>query len=226
MPRQLLAVLRQAVENPPPGAKPHWYSENGTCLGFFEQVLSDNPWLLPHVIARLEKTDGPEREFLTILLAYAKRDDHAFPDQLPEAVRDAIRTHQYENWPVPTEEPLQGAQLDVLWGRFFASGRYEPIRALVGVFAYYPYKDAIAEYKKLEKKPTKPPVEFYKSIVFGAATWSLTSNIQQDKVVRDYCEGILIRKELPAAQQAWLAGAFQLALANLRKAEAAGKNPP
>ena len=88
------------------------------------------------------------------------------------------------------------------------------------MLAYRPYKDAFEEYKKLERKPAKPPVEVYKSIVFGTATWSLRSNIQQDKVVRDYCEGILLRKELPEAEHAWLVSTFRLALENLKKTEA------
>lgn len=221
VPHQLLAMIRLFAEHPPDAAKPREDVENGFLLGFFEQVLSDNAWLLPHVIARLDKADGRERALLSTLLAYAKRDDPSFPGSLPEALRDSIKTHQFEHWPVPTNEPRQGVQLDVLWGRFFASGRYEPIRALVAVLAYLPYRDALDEYKKLKKKPAQPPVEVYKSIVFGAATWSLISNIQQDKVVRDYCEGILLRKELPEAEHAWLAGAFRVAVENLRKSEEA-----
>ena len=224
VPQQLLAAIRLEAENPPARAKPRRDAEDGGWLGFFEQVVSDNPWLLPHVIARLEKSAGRERELLTTLLAYAKRDDRSFPEKQPAAVRDALLTLQDESWPVPTAEPLQGAQLDVLWGRFFASGRYEPIRALVAVLAYLPYKDALDEYKKFATKPAELPVEVYKSALFGAASWSLTSNIQQDKLVRDYCDGILLRKELPAAEHAWLAGIFRRALEDLKKTELT--NPP
>jgi hypothetical protein len=218
-PRQLLAMIRLFAEHPPAGAKSREDAENGPLLGFFEQVLSDNPWLLPHALTRLDKADGRERALLSTLLAYAKRDDPSFAASLPDALRDSIKTHQFERWPVPTQEPLQGTQLDVLWGRFFASGRYDPIRALVAVLAYHPYKNALDEYKLLKKKPAQPPVEVFKSAVFGAAFWSLRSNIEQDKVARDYCEGILLRKELPEAEHAWLAGAFQAAVKNLKKAE-------
>ena len=69
------------------------------------------------------------------------------------------------------------------------------------MLGYYPYKDALGEYRKLEKPPARLPVEVQKSLVFGAAVWSLRSNIQQDKVVRDYCEGMLLRKELPETLQ-------------------------
>ncbi|HVZ66222.1 MAG TPA: hypothetical protein VG936_16770 [Lacunisphaera sp.] len=211
-PHQLLAMLQQFAENPPVGTPPPVDEENGALLGFFEQVLKDNPWLLPHVIARLAKTQDRERALLSVLLAYAKRDDPAFADSLPDALRDSIKTHRLERWPAPTAEPLRGAQLDVLWGRFFASGRYEPIRALVGVLAYHPFKEALSEYKLRSNKPAPPPVEVLKSAVFGAAVWSLRSNIQQDQLVRDYCEAILLRRELPEAEHAWLAGIYRMAM--------------
>jgi hypothetical protein len=226
VPHQLPAAIRLAAENPSAGAKPREDAENGTWLGFFEQVLADNPWLLPHLLTQLDKANGRERAFLSTLLAFAKRDDSAFPDSLLDALRVSIKEHQLVRWPVPDKEPLQGAQLDVLWGRFFASGRYEPIRELVAVLAYFPHKDALAEYKKLKKKPAKPPVECYKSAVFKAATWSLRSNMEQDKVVRDYCEGILLRKELPATEHTWLAVAFQTAVDNLRKAHGTKPTEP
>jgi len=219
MPQQVPAVIKFIAEHPPAGAKPREDAENGAWLGFFEQVLTDNPWLLPHLLTQLDRADGRERALLSTSLAFAKRDDPSFPDSLPDALRVSIKEHQLVHWPVPDKEPLQGTQLDVLWGRFFAGGHYEPIRALVALLAYHPHKDVLDEYKKLAKKPAKPPVEAYKSAVFKAATWSLQSNIQRDRVVRDYCEGILLRKELPAAEHTLLAGAFQTAADNLKKAQ-------
>ncbi len=228
MPQQLLAAVKLIAEHPPAGAKPRRDAEQGSWLGFFEQVLADNPWLLPHVVARLDQATGRERELLATCLAYARRDDLNFFQTLPEKAREAFMLQRVQAWPVPTKEPLNGVQLDVLWGRFFASGRFAPIRELVAVLAYHPYNDALDQHKKLKTKPAKLPTEVLKSIVFHAAVWSLRSNIQQDKVVRDYCEGILLRKELPETEHGWLAGAFQVALENLKKAAPSGppaKNP-
>lgn len=221
VPQQLLAALKDIAAHPAASAKPIRDVENGSWLGLFEQILTDNPWLLPHLVARLAEAQGRERELLATSLAYAKRDDISFFRTLPNPAREAFMPQRLQAWPTPTAEPLNGVQLDVLWGRFFASGRYAPLRELVAVLGYYPYKDALDEFRKLEKKPARPPVEVQKSIVFGAAAWSLRSNIQQDKVVRDYCEGMLLRKELPETLRPWLAGIFQAAVKDLPKSNPA-----
>lgn len=204
-PHQLLAALKLVAELPPAGAKPRRDVENGAWLGFFEQVLGDNPWLLPHAVARLERRTGREQELLATCLAYAKRDDRAFFATLSGKAREAFMPHRIQNWPVPGAEPTTGAQLDVLWGRFFASGRFAPIRELTALLSYHVYKDAPDEFKKQAGQPGPPPVEVYKSLVFRAMVWSLRSNIEQDKLVRDYCEGIWLRQELPPAEHGWLA---------------------
>lgn len=225
-PHQLFAALKLVAEQATPaGTKPRRDVENGAWLGFFEQVLADNPWLLPHAVARLEQSTGREQELLATCLAYAKRDDLSFHETLSGRAREAFMRQRIQAWPVPTKEPLDWAQLDVLWGRFFASGRYAPIRDLVAVFAYHPYRDALDDYKRLKKKPAKLPVEVLKCIVFRAAVWSVRSNIQKDKVVRDYCEGILMRKELPEAEHGWLDAAFQFAMENLKKAQETNPAP-
>lgn len=216
-PHQLLAVLKLVAEHPPAGAKPRRDGENGVWLGFFEQVLADNPWLLPHAVARLEKSAGREQELLATSLAYAKRDDRAFFETLSGKSREVFMRHRVQNWPVPSAEPTTGTQLDVLWGRFFASGHFAPIRELTALLTYYSFRDAPDEFRKLAEKPAKPPIEVSKGMVFRAVVWSLGSNIQRDKVVRDYCEGILLRRELPETEHGWLANIFRSAIDKLQQ---------
>jgi hypothetical protein len=211
MPHQLLAALRLAAELPPAGTRPRRDVENGPWLGFFEQVLADNPWLLPHLVARLDASSGREQELLATSLAYAKRDEHGFFTTLNGRTREIFLRHRLQNWPVPGPTPTNGTQLDVLWGRFFASGRFAPIRDLTALLAYHPFRDAPDEFKKRAEKPATIPVEVTKGLVFRALVWSLGSNIQRDKVVRDYCEGILLRRELPATEHGWLANIFRSA---------------
>ncbi|MCC6416150.1 MAG: hypothetical protein IT582_09600 [Opitutaceae bacterium] len=212
-PQQLQAYLKHMAANPPmKDGKPRPLETMGPLLGFFEQVLADNPWLLPHLIDDFAQASSAEKAQLAGLLAYAKRDDAEFVFGLPAELKQAAKKYRGTRWPVPSSEPLDGAQLDVLWGRFFASGAYQPLRDLVGVLAYHPYRNALEEYQRLEKKPKVVPVEVYKNAVFKSAAWSLGSNIQQDTLVRDYCEGMLLREELPRDLQLWVLGALKAAI--------------
>jgi hypothetical protein len=213
-PQQLLAALKALAESMPSSR----FADTGAILGSFEQILADNPWLLPHLLKRLDEAAGREQELLATCLAYAKREDLSFFQSLTGRAREAFLLRRVENWPAPTAEPLRGAQLDVLWGRFLSSGRFAPLRELVGVLAYHPHKDALEKFRKLKQPPSQIPPEVQKSMVFGAAMWSIGSNIQQHKLVRDYCEGILLQKDLPAGQHAALLAAFRHALENLQKA--------
>lgn len=210
-PHQLLAALKRLAEHPPAGVPPRRDVENAAWLGFFEQVLADNPWLLPHAAARLGTGTGREQELLATCLAYAKRGDHAFFETLSGKAREVFMRHRLQNWPEPSAEPTNGAQLDVLWGRFFASGHFAPIRELTALLGYHGFKDAPDEYKKQAGRPGGLPNAVAKGLVFRALVWSLGSNIGRHKVVRDYCEGILLRRELPAVEHAWLANILRSA---------------
>lgn len=157
----------------------------GALLGFYEQLLADNPWLLPQMKAHLATvTDEAERRLVSMVLAYVLRDDREFRSPLPPAVRRQI--------PVPSAEPMSGGQLDLQWGRFFAGGRFEPIAALAGVAeAYLPHRGELERFRQLERKPNPPPPEVMKDAILGSAIWSLGSNAYQHKRVRDYLTGIM-----------------------------------
>lgn len=216
-PQQVQAFLRYEAEHPPiRHDRPRPLVERGALLGFFEQVLADNSWLLPHLIAGYAQDSPAAKAQLAGLLAYAKRDDAKFAAGLPDELKKAVNRYRDTAWPVSSAEPLDGAQLDVLWGRFFASGAYQPLRDLVDVLAYHKFLPALKAYQQLAKKLDDVPIDVQKGAVFHAAAWSLYSNIKQDSLVRDYCEGMLQRKELPREEGAWL-------LSILKDAEDRGK---
>ena len=162
-------------------------------LGLSEMILRDNPWLVPAFVARLANagTATAERATLLYVLAYVYRDDDNFALQLPESDREYFQLARHQHWPDPSREIIEGGQLDVLWGRFFATGAYAPIQALVAVLDHHVYHGKIEEFKKLPVKPGQPPVEVLKEITFNAALWSLKSNAKQHRLVHDYCAQIL-----------------------------------
>jgi hypothetical protein len=171
----------------------------GSLMGFCEQVLADNPWLAPQFKQRFATTtDDDERRLLAQVLAYAYRDDAGFARDLPEPAQRAFGDMPRSLLPIPSTEPMDGGQLDVYWGRFLASGRFQPIRDLVTVVQnYLPYKGQLEEYKNLKKKPGTVPPAVYKDVVLNAALWSLGSNAYQHELVRNYLLYLLQAKDTP-----------------------------
>jgi hypothetical protein len=157
-------------------------------LGAYEMILRDNPWLVARFQSRIlgDEADVAERSTLLYVLAYVFRSNPAFGEFLPANMREAFTRTQNQLWPDPDREILSGAQLDLLWGRFLATGAFAPIQRLVSVLDYMKFQGSIAAYKRLEPKPKVAPPEVYKEAVYGAAVWSLKSNATQHQLVHDY----------------------------------------
>jgi hypothetical protein len=168
----------------------------GTVLGFYEQVLTDSPWLLPWFKQWYVAADeGAERHLLGLALAEAARADPGVISDLPPRIRKSLAAAAKELPPPPTVAPSQGVQLDLLWGRFYASGRFGPVADLVAVTgAYLPYRPAFEAFRK-EANPSKSPSpEVVKGVLLNSTLWSLRLNAYQHKLVHDY---LLYLQEAP-----------------------------
>ncbi|MEO5961486.1 MAG: hypothetical protein ABIZ49_00560 [Opitutaceae bacterium] len=202
-PRLALSVLTALSHTPFAERKA---DGQGTLLGFYAQLFADNPWLMPQFEQRfIATTDANERRMLALVLAYARRDDPKLGQGLPDAAALALAEARKESLPLPSLEPMSGGQLDLQWGTFLASGRFQPIGDLVAVVQnYLPYRGKLEEMKLRLSKPKIAPPEVMKEIVFNSAVWSLGSNAHQHKLVRDYLTGIEQAKETPPEVKAQL----------------------
>ncbi len=180
-PRFALAAVT-AFSRPP--ARIHKADSVGTILGFYEQILADNPWLIPQFTARLiETSDARERRLLTLILAFAHPDDRSL-GELSVFQRQALAVARREPLPTPSSQPRTGGQLDVLWGRFFASGRFAPILDLVSIAESYASSATnVAHLKQSGKQPDNALA--LEATLHEMAAWSLGSNAHQP-LVRAY----------------------------------------
>ena len=178
----------------------------GALLGFYSQVLADNPWLLPWFKQWLVAADeGNARHLLALVLAYAERTQPGMNADLPTHSRIVLAAAAKELFPAPSATPESGAQLDALWGQFFASGRFEPVDRLVGVVGtYLPYQGKIDEFRQQAHAGEAPPPEVVKSALLGAALWSHRLNAYQYKLVHDYLLYLQRRPATPPPVQAAL----------------------
>jgi len=132
---------------------------------FFLNVFNKNKYLIPTIHAIYNKQDKKTKVYLIYLLNYLNYDSKKFLNNLngkEKNLYNKIRNQPYA--PNPYKKIYKSFQLDMLWGEFFATGSYKPIKKII----------SILDYSKNE-------------LVYKSASWSLKSNYKQHLLVRNYC---------------------------------------
>lgn len=180
-------------------------------LGFYDQVLRDNPRLLPAFAARLADADPDEAFLLSLVLGFHFRHaSDAKPAELDDAAWDRLADFRAYDWPSDPDAPLTDiTQLDALWGRFFAAGRYADLQTLLAPLAHHADLGAAERWQKETRAAPVPgadlngaladaPPEVKRDLLLRSTLWSLRSNAGQHPLVRTYLERTLASGELPA----------------------------
>jgi hypothetical protein len=187
-------------------------------LGFYEQVLTDNPWLLPSFCARLATAPADEAYALSLVLGFHLRAASSAPPGIDSATWDRLADFRNHPWPSDPEQPLLlPAQLDTLWGRFFASALYAPVRRLMDPMAYHADLGAAERWRKALPAPAPgdalpmpdlddpdTPVDLRREVMLRTALWSLRANARQHPLVRNYLEQTLRAGDLAPYARAFL----------------------
>jgi hypothetical protein len=161
-------------------------------LGFYEAVLKDNPWLAPVFLERLKSADDAGRTLLLFVLGYAWRNEASAGANLPAPLAEALAKARHNNWPEVDAGELQDPrQLDVLWGRFFATGAFAPIARITSALALHRSLGALDKFKANPPASGQPTPEMMQELVLKSAQWSLGANARRHPLVRHYAEWIL-----------------------------------
>ncbi|HTJ79209.1 MAG TPA: hypothetical protein VL357_09450 [Rariglobus sp.] len=153
-------------------------------LGFYEEVLKANPWLAPVFKARLQNATPEDRTLLLFVLGYAWRHDPAFAGLSKGP------------WPDVDDGVLDDPrQLDLLWGRFFATGAFAPINRIVSALRMHDALGALDRLKASNPKASSPTPEVMRELVLKSAQWSLGRNARAHPLVYRYCEWILAQND-------------------------------
>lgn len=164
--------------------------------GFYSQFFNDNQYLIPHMLKAYPNQSKDERTLILSLLPYINYDFGSFIEQLSDNEKKFYNEWQAKCLKYPTDgvsihfSKLQDVtvasyQMDMLWGTFFASGKYEPIRQLVRLLDLGQYKGNFNKYK--EAKDTVYEEQAALDIIYQTAKWSIESNCKQHLLVKDYC---------------------------------------
>lgn len=177
-------------------------------IGFYGTLLANDPWLVPVFAEGLHHGTEAETRAITRVLGYALRNARQPPAGATPDDWAALVGTRAEKWPDPDAPLTDPAQIDVLWGRFFATGWFEPVNRIASTLEYYPFIGRLDEMKKSGQKPAVIPPDVMKELVLQSALWSLGSIAKQQALVRNYGEWILAQGKLDPTSQLLLAKAL------------------
>ncbi|AKC83599.1 hypothetical protein IMCC26134_13915 [Verrucomicrobia bacterium IMCC26134] len=173
-----------------------------TILGFYDQLLNDNPWLLTAFFARLAFADPNEAYALSVVLGFRFRATTDAPAGCTPEIWRRLETFRTHAWIDPDSTLTDPTQLDCLWGRFFASGFYAPVYKLTEPLAAFADLGATDRYTADhpaaqgtdDSDPAGQaalPAEIGREQMLRASLWSLGNNAKIHPLVRAYLDLII-----------------------------------
>lgn len=175
-------------------------------LGFYDRILADNSWLLPHFSSRLEDSLNKVSEgtaptaadiMLGLVLSFHLREATERPEQISERIWMETESNRLYDWasidPGSSNYIHYPQQLDYLWGQFFASGAYPPVRRLLGILFQDEAAAAAAAPQALQKL-SQEQRDTLQQAVLAAARWSLMNNAIRHRLTLAYLFGIFFNE--------------------------------
>ena len=168
------------------------------------KIFRSNPQFFDE-LAKMSGTDRPKDQYLAILL-------YNIGKEFTEPYKSKINPHilkQMSRYKKPLisddEEVRFPQQLDLLWGEFFATGKFAPIKRIASALqkkaelSIQEAKTINASGKKLTAKERQNLINH---VTRKAALWSLQSNIKQNRLILAgfYLETIFAKKLYPDEQ--------------------------
>ena len=160
-------------------------------VGFFAQVLAQNPDRTKEWAAELATASEAQRSvFATALWMVNSDDSRGLLAHMASNAASPFRDHAENLLKKPPPNLLKDevdspSFLDALWGSFFATGDERYVQRLISVLPYL-----------------KKEGDIQKLLIGGAAKWSLTANAVQHAKVLEICQSEL--GKLPDGQRAAL----------------------
>lgn len=145
-------------------------------------------------------SDINRAKFILILaLLDAEAVDETQLTEVEKQYQKKIRTFKMPN-PYGKWDPFLGAaQIDMLWGEFFANGTYRPIRRILNILSHA--KDAAFADGLAEKRQAPKTREEWDRYMFGrlykAALKTVAINASKYPLVEQYCAWALQHGDIP-----------------------------
>lgn len=175
--------------------------------GFYSKIINDNPYLIPDLLKLIAKQNDEAKSFIFALLSHINYDFTDFLTQLDESDKILYEKNKdkcllrVKNQDKLNVEKVQdtvdgAAQMDFLWGRFFAGGEYAPVKQMTEFLALSKYKGSLDKYKQTKNAADEKAA--MGDLLFQAARWSLRCEYKESNLVKKYCDFIYENEALPA----------------------------
>jgi hypothetical protein len=166
-------------------------------MDFLVSVLKADPAAARDTLGRLEDEAPPVRYFGYYLLRKAGYDLSGTLARLKPDQRDGFEAGAAKFPPLPdpydlspdVADPLGVSnRMDMLWSRFLATGRQEPVKAIATVLRWREDGKALQALRKAGKKPEGLSLEIVRAMAYGASGWSLGSFFRNHPLVADFID--------------------------------------
>lgn len=169
---------------------------------FFVEIFKNNHFLLPQIKEAFKNKKTKDKKPLLYLLKMSGIKEKEFLDLFSEQEKTSFS--EFEDFDIfaymygDISHPLQ---LDMLWSVFFASGSYQPILKLIQTLEYVKYDGELEKYKTSTTKTEEEKVKAINNAIYTSLVWSLQSNAEQHKLVRNFLNWALKHEKLSVVQK-------------------------
>lgn len=205
-PGRVFAGVRQYVASDDKGR------QTGAALRlFFARVLIDNPFLRDRFRQVYGQADRSEREKLLLVLAAGGEALADWPGKLDATEQAFYDDARHLYLPDLSLPPASIAEINALWGQFYATGDIAPLRPLVAALALQTYRGVqekllVGAVKKTADVQAQAAMED----VYKALLWSLISHGENHSRVEKYLQVIAAEGSLDSAVQGQLEQVLQI----------------
>ncbi len=176
------------------------YKINFIIMGFFQKGFKKYDFLIDEIARNFDKFDALDKSKILLLTRFLNKgiDDSKLTEKqlkYKNALKKADIPNPYEVW----HKVLAPTQIDLLWGEFYASGAYQPIRRIMNLFANEAEGKYVKEMLQQKARPTTQEQrnKFAMGVLHLSAVKSILRNAEDCDLVDQYCVWAYENKDLP-----------------------------
>ena len=180
------------------------YRLNFTMLGFFKAGFLRYDFLVEEIMANFAKYNFADRTKIILISKLIGKppilDSLLDPSEIKyqKSLFGAEMPNPYEDW----HRTLAPVQMDMLWGEFYMTGSYRPVRRMMNTLANAKEGEFVESIMRAGRRPNKDELNrFTMGVVHIVGLKSLIRNTEDSDLADQYCVWALENDDLPKPSQ-------------------------